>query len=52
MLYTSDIEVCILVTLKGVDELRAHRAHHILLTQRIIFRSYNACYLALGARIW
>ena len=23
MLYTSDIEVCILVTLKGVDELRA-----------------------------
>ena len=51
MLYTSDIEVCIRVTLKGVDELRAHRAHLILLTQRIIFRYYSACYYALSARV-
>ena len=51
MLYTSDIEVCILVTLKGVCELRAHRAHHILLTQCIIFRYYSACYFALSARV-
>ena len=51
MLYTSDIEVCILVTLKGVDELRAHRAHHILLTQRIIFRYYSVCYYALSAHL-
>ena len=50
MLYTSDIEVCILVTLKGVDELRAHRAHHISLTQRIILRALSACYFALSAR--
>ena len=49
MLYTSDIEVCILVTLKGVDELRAHRALLILYTQRIIFRYYSACYYALSA---
>ena len=49
MLYTSDIEVCILVTLKGVDELRAHRAHLISYTQRIIFRYYSACYYALSA---
>ena len=51
MLYTSDIEVCIRVTLKGVDELRAHRAHHILLTQRIILRALSACYFALSARL-
>ena len=51
MLYTSDIEVCILVTLKGVDELRAHRAHHILHTQRIIFRYYSVCYYALSAHL-
>ena len=51
MLYTSDTEVCIRVTLKGVDELRAHRAHLILLTQRIIFRYYSACYFALSARL-
>ena len=50
MLYTSDIEVCIRVTLKGVCELRAHRAHLISYTQRIIFRYYSACYYALSAR--
>ena len=49
MLYTSDIEVCIRVTFKCVDELRAHRAHLISYTQRIIFRYYSACYYALSA---
>ena len=39
------------MTLKGVDELRAHRAHHISRTQRIIFRSYSACYYALSAHL-
>ena len=42
----TNIEVCILVTLKGVDELRAHHISH---TQRIIFRYYSACYYALSA---
>ena len=51
MLYTSDIEVCIRVTLKGVDELRAHRALLISRTQRIISRAPSACYFALSARI-
>ena len=49
MLYTSDIEVCIRVTFKCVCELRAHRAHLISHTQRIIIRYYSACYYALSA---
>ena len=44
--------MCIRVTLKGVYELRAHRAHLISYTQRIIFRSYSACYFALSAHVW
>ena len=51
MLYTSEIEVCILVTLNGVDELRAHRAHLISLTQRIILHTLSAYYYALSAHL-
>ena len=31
------------------EPLQAHRAHVISILQRIIFRSYSACYFALGA---